>query len=191
METQIAKFMGPTWGPPGSCRPQMGPMLAPWTLLLGDSTADLLSLRLLINYNTAHETCTKFSFCCAVLLFGTGRPYQNISRLLNKHRAGTGAIISNLHEISLRWMQKDHTDYQSTLVPVMAWFRQATRHYLNQHWPSSVTSYGVTRIDSWRNIISYECNYRLFNRFSFYCKYSYVTGVCDLMFSIPRYSRLP
>ena len=33
--SQIAKFMGPTWGPPGSCRPQMGPMLAPWTLLLG------------------------------------------------------------------------------------------------------------------------------------------------------------
>ena len=33
--TQIAKFMGPTWGPPGSCRPQMGPMLAPWTLLSG------------------------------------------------------------------------------------------------------------------------------------------------------------
>ena len=22
--------MGPTWGPPGSCRSQMGPMLAPW-----------------------------------------------------------------------------------------------------------------------------------------------------------------
>ena len=33
--TQIAKFMGPTWGPPGSCWPQMGPMLAPWTLLSG------------------------------------------------------------------------------------------------------------------------------------------------------------
>ena len=33
--TQIAKFMGPAWGPPGSCRPQMGPMLAPWTLLSG------------------------------------------------------------------------------------------------------------------------------------------------------------
>ena len=32
---QIAKFMGPTWGPPGSCRPQMGPMLAPWTLPSG------------------------------------------------------------------------------------------------------------------------------------------------------------
>ena len=27
--TQIAKFIGPTWDPPGSCRSQMGPMLAP------------------------------------------------------------------------------------------------------------------------------------------------------------------
>ena len=36
---QIAKFMGPTWGPPGSCRPQMGPMLVPWTLLAGATLA--------------------------------------------------------------------------------------------------------------------------------------------------------
>ena len=33
--SQIAKFMGPTWGPLGSCRPQMGPILAPWILLSG------------------------------------------------------------------------------------------------------------------------------------------------------------
>ena len=32
---QIAKFMGPAWGQSGSCRPQMGPMLAPWTMLSG------------------------------------------------------------------------------------------------------------------------------------------------------------
>ena len=25
-ETQIARFMGPTWGPSGSCRPYVGPM---------------------------------------------------------------------------------------------------------------------------------------------------------------------
>ena len=29
--------MGPKWGPSGSCRPQMGPMLAPWTLLSGSA----------------------------------------------------------------------------------------------------------------------------------------------------------
>ena len=29
MHTQIARFMGPTWGPPGNDRAQVGPMLAP------------------------------------------------------------------------------------------------------------------------------------------------------------------
>ena len=33
--SRIARFMGPTWGPPGSCRPPMGPILAIWTLLSG------------------------------------------------------------------------------------------------------------------------------------------------------------
>ena len=31
----IAEFMGPTWGPSGADRTQVGPMLAPWTLLSG------------------------------------------------------------------------------------------------------------------------------------------------------------
>ena len=29
----IAKFMGPSWGPPGAARTQVGPMLVTWTLL--------------------------------------------------------------------------------------------------------------------------------------------------------------
>ena len=33
--TLLARLMGPTWGPPGSCRPQVGFMWAPWTLLSG------------------------------------------------------------------------------------------------------------------------------------------------------------
>ena len=36
VKTQIAKFTGPTWFQPGFCRPQIGPMLAPWTLLPDD-----------------------------------------------------------------------------------------------------------------------------------------------------------
>ena len=31
----IARFMGPTWGPSGADRTQVGPMLAPWTLPSG------------------------------------------------------------------------------------------------------------------------------------------------------------
>ena len=33
--SQIARSMGSTWGPPGDDRTQVGPMLAPWTLLYG------------------------------------------------------------------------------------------------------------------------------------------------------------
>ena len=32
---RIAKLMGPTWGPPGSCRPQMDTTLTPRTLISG------------------------------------------------------------------------------------------------------------------------------------------------------------
>ena len=50
--SQIAKFMEPTWDPPGSCRPQMGPMLAPWTLL-----AEII----LINGTQSHKVRTNMS----------------------------------------------------------------------------------------------------------------------------------
>ena len=33
----IARFTGQTWGPSGAVRTQVGPMLAPWTLLSGRS----------------------------------------------------------------------------------------------------------------------------------------------------------
>ena len=35
MLSQIARFMGPTWGPHGADMTQVSPMLAPWTLLSG------------------------------------------------------------------------------------------------------------------------------------------------------------
>ena len=35
----MSSFMGPIWGPPGSCRPEVGPMLATWTLLPGTNNS--------------------------------------------------------------------------------------------------------------------------------------------------------
>ena len=35
LSSPIARLMGPTWGPSGGDRTQVGPMLAPWTLLSG------------------------------------------------------------------------------------------------------------------------------------------------------------
>ena len=37
MPPMRARFMGPAWGPSGADRTQVGPMLAPWTLLTGTS----------------------------------------------------------------------------------------------------------------------------------------------------------
>ena len=37
----IAKFMGPTWGPSEADRTQVGPMLAPWSLLSGYIATDI------------------------------------------------------------------------------------------------------------------------------------------------------
>ena len=33
--TQIATFMGPTWGPAGSCRPHLGPHVGPMNFAIG------------------------------------------------------------------------------------------------------------------------------------------------------------
>ena len=47
-------YLGPTWCSPGSCRPQMGPILAPWILLSGVVYVSVIyskpySYKLLIN----------------------------------------------------------------------------------------------------------------------------------------------
>ena len=49
-------------------------------------------------------------------------------------------------EIALRLMPLNLTNENLTWVQVMAWCRQETSHYLNQWWPRSPTSYGITRL---------------------------------------------
>ena len=54
-----------------------------------------------------------------------------------------GCYISS--EIALRWTSQDLNDDMSTLVQVMAWWRQATSHYLSQCCPRSLSPYSITR----------------------------------------------
>ena len=44
---------------------------------------------------------------------------------------------------SLKCISLDPTDDKSSLLKVMAWCRQATGHFLNQHWPRSMSPHGV------------------------------------------------
>ena len=53
--TLIARFVGPRWDPSGTDRTQVGPMLAPWTLLSGYD--------LEIPYSTIIKTCLVFKVC--------------------------------------------------------------------------------------------------------------------------------
>ena len=61
--TQIAKFIGPTLGPPWFCRPQMGPMLSPWTLLSG-----LLDVTVILKLWSSNASYSKINWgtCCEI-----------------------------------------------------------------------------------------------------------------------------
>ena len=59
----IARFMGPTWGPSGADRTQVGPMLVPWTLLSGTYSVPnhfLNPCLLLVKLNTFNYTSVNF-----------------------------------------------------------------------------------------------------------------------------------
>ena len=65
--SQIARFMEPTWGPTGSCWLQMGPMLAPWTLLSGISKSLIIhwfcSILLTVLLHSAHWSSLRWLLC--------------------------------------------------------------------------------------------------------------------------------
>ena len=69
---QIARFMGPTWGPPGSCRPQVGSILATWTLLSGTFKWDCsLSRNIFGEIVTSFIDLAYVFFVLSLLLFNT------------------------------------------------------------------------------------------------------------------------
>ena len=87
--TLIARFMGPTWGPPGADRAQVGPMLAPWTLLSGQEAYDFyMELPAYVKYKT---------FINLVRQGKSEIIHQDGRRLI-----GTGILIINLR----RWSDR-------------------------------------------------------------------------------------
>ena len=49
------------------------------------------------------------------------------------------------YEIVFSWMPQNFINEKWTLVQVMAWCHHITSHHLNQCWPRSLSTYGVTR----------------------------------------------
>ena len=111
LTSQIARFMRPTWGPPGSRRPQMGHMLAPWTLLsvIGDATSSSISYSMyLLSYHDTEINCN------GVALW---RSKPSIEWLFRHHTpsmeaSGRGAMCTQTMEVPLpvrlkKWMPND------------------------------------------------------------------------------------
>ena len=75
--TRIAKFMGPTWGPPGSCQPQMGPMNLAIRVAINKRTEELeimeiIDVYLHILYTSLHPTNDKCNLqigTCMLLMY--------------------------------------------------------------------------------------------------------------------------
>ena len=73
-------------------------------------------------------------------------------------------VMNISSEIDLSWMAGNVCEEESTLIQVMAWCREATRHSLSQYWPWSLSPYNITRplyIDMTRRsgLIKYEVIY--------------------------------
>ena len=83
--------------------------------------------------------------------FVSGRCRCNVKLLISKLNQGKISWVFPV-KLQLWWMPQDLIYDQSTLVQVMAWYHQATDHYLNQCWPRSMLPYGITG-PHWFNII--------------------------------------
>ena len=99
--------MGPTWGPPGSCWPQMGPMLAPLTLLSGK----FIGLRWALCW--PHKPCyqgsscttwqIKFSGCSTVRYISLKRvPARPYMRRMTASPMGSRHLIS-MSKYTIAW----------------------------------------------------------------------------------------
>ena len=51
----------------------------------------------------------------------------------------------NSEALFVKWMSQNTSDVNSTLVQVIGWCHQATRHYLRQCWPRTMSPFDVTR----------------------------------------------
>ena len=54
-------------------------------------------------------------------------------------------VMNGIANIALSWLLSSLIDGKSTMVQVMAWYRLAASHYVNQCWAIFMSAYGVIR----------------------------------------------
>ena len=115
--SQIAKFMGSTWGPPASCRPQIGPMLAPW---ISATALTMQDKRVIVLYNKWFQ------------LHG---PWFNIkmpSYQYRKSHCGDKTVVrlSHLHN-GISYTGHVYIESRPWVISVLETIENGTRNYFN------------------------------------------------------------
>ena len=105
LSPQIAKFMGLTWGPPGSCRPQMS---APCTLLLGTIRCVLLPA-----HHYARDLC--------VSIRKTSYKYHQLQKI-SLH--DNDAAIQHSLNLAVQQMQVNFTSDYSGYIHIKYMYRE-------------------------------------------------------------------
>ena len=108
--TLIARFMRPTWGPSGADRTQVGPILAPWTLLSVNAISSYWG------HITVLYWCILFCVTHVTTLFLSVQPLS-LSISFNTLRAR-----QNGHYFDIFWTNPDSKVHEANMGPI--WGRQ-------------------------------------------------------------------
>ena len=95
-------------------------------------------------------------------------------------------ILSTSPEIGHMWVPLNLINDKSTLVQVMAWYCQATSHYLNQCWLRSLTRYGVTQLHIISSVVFSSLIKMILERFTIMVQYMFAQWACK--FQLNTYS---
>ena len=101
--------MGPTWGPPGSCRPQMGLMWAPWTLL--SEYVDILRRRPRMKHRTYWPNLSN----------GWETSLKNRSRIISRRRGMCGKQLHKLFDDNVT-MLRAHDKKNVLILMISYWY---------------------------------------------------------------------
>ena len=157
-DTQIAEFMGPTWDPLGTCRPQMGPMLSPINHALGVGSRDY-------DVWTHFKNCWSLHRPVRLLLYS---PYNG--GYLPKKQYGGFMIISQSCFIRLEqlWYAKGHS--------VGIWFTFELWKAMTNNYTRCIWSH---RLSLGLDIIIFQSKPLVYNR-ALTIKYIRNVGMCKV-----------
>ena len=185
--------MGPTSGPSGADRNQVGPMLTPWILLSGHGYRFITPrcgcviinfthiLHITVPAIERHDVLNHRHLVCSTVCSGAHQRKHQSSALLtfceeNPHRCFPSQMANNAENISIWW--RHHEIYVSGTATGSVPVKQHLRTHVKSLWPDKTTKTKQSTGNPWLYFMGYiytdlhkdSCNKRV-SRFLFiHCK---------------------